>query len=123
MRRATVERGVAECEAADQVLLLEDQMGNLATCYTLAPMCGLFGTVWGVMVTFHAMGDGGMANLASVAPGISSAMLTTLIGLLVAMPTAIGSNVLNQRIHLVSTQMENFTDRFVARLQQSFHQE
>ena len=116
-------RRAGECEAADQVLLLEDQMGTLATCYTLAPMCGLFGTVWGVMVTFHSMGGEGMANLASVAPGISSAMLTTLIGLVVAMPTAVGSNALNQKIHLVSTQMENFTDSFVARLQQSFHQE
>lgn len=116
-------RKAGECEAADQILLMEEQMGLLASSYTIAPMLGLFGTVWGVMVTFHSMGGEGMANLASVAPGISSAMLTTIVGLVVAIPTAAGSNALNQKIRFNAIQMDNFTDKFAALLQQSFRRE
>lgn len=113
-------RKVAECAAADQILLLEDQMATLGTAYTIAPMLGLFGTVWGVMVAFEAMGKQGMANLSAVAPGISSALLTTVVGLVVAIPSAIGSNRLNEKIRFLGIQMENFADKFATRLQQSF---
>ena len=113
-------RKVAECAAADQILLLEDQMATLGTAYTIAPMLGLFGTVWGVMVSFEAMGKQGMANLSAVAPGISSALLTTVVGLVVAIPSAFGSNKLNEKIRFLSIQMENFSEKFAARLQQSF---
>ena len=113
-------RKVAECAAADQILLLEDQMATLGTAYTIAPMLGLFGTVWGVMVAFEAMGKQGMANLSAVAPGISSALLTTVVGLIVAIPSAIGSNRLNEKIRFLGIQMENFSEKFAARLQQSF---
>ena len=113
-------RKVAECAAADQILLLEDQMAMLGSAYTIAPMLGLFGTVWGVMVSFEAMGKQGMANLSAVAPGISSALLTTVVGLVVAIPSAFGSNKLNEKIRFLSIQMENFSEKFAARLQQSF---
>ena len=113
-------RKVAECAAADQILLLEDQMAWLGSAYTVAPMLGLFGTVWGVMVSFEAMGKQGMANLTAVAPGISSALLTTVVGLVVAIPSAFGSNRLNEKIRFLSIQMENFSEKFAARLQQSF---
>ncbi|HHX97510.1 MAG: MotA/TolQ/ExbB proton channel family protein [Kiritimatiellia bacterium] len=113
-------RKVAECAAADQTLLLEDQMSMLSSAYTIAPMLGLFGTVWGVMVAFESMGKQGMANLSAVAPGISSALLTTVVGLVVAIPSAFGSNKLNEKIRFLSVQMENFTDKFATRLQQSF---
>ncbi len=83
-------------------------------------MLGLFGTVWGVMVAFESMGKQGMANLSAVAPGISSALLTTVVGLVVAIPSAFGSNKLNEKIRFLSVQMENFTDKFATRLQQSF---
>ena len=113
-------RKVAECAAADQILLLEDQMAMLGSAYTIAPMMGLFGTVWGVMVSFEAMGKQGMANLSAVAPGISSALLTTVVGLVVAIPSAYGSNKLNEKIRFLGIQMENFADKFATRLQQSF---
>ncbi len=113
-------RKVSECAAADQILLLEDQMSMLASAYTLAPMLGLFGTVWGVMVAFESMGQQGMANLSAVAPGIASALLTTVIGLVVAIPSAWGSNRLNEKIRFLSIQMENFSEKFAARLQQAF---
>lgn len=113
-------RKVAECAAADQILLLEDQMAMLGSAYTIAPMLGLFGTVWGVMMAFEAMGKQGMANLSAVAPGISSALLTTVVGLIVAIPSAYGSNKLNEKIRFLGIQMENFSDKFAARLQQAF---
>ncbi len=113
-------RKVAECAAADQILLLEDQMAMLGSAYTIAPMMGLFGTVWGVMIAFESMGQQGMANLSAVAPGISSALLTTVIGLVVAIPSAFGSNKLNEKIRFLGIQMENFSDKFATRLQQSF---
>lgn len=113
-------RKVAECAAADQILLLEDQMSLLSSAYTIAPMMGLFGTVWGVMIAFESMGQQGAANLSAVAPGIASALLTTVVGLLVAIPSAFGSNKLNEKIRFLGIQMENFADKFAARLQQSF---
>ena len=87
---------------------------------TIAPMMGLFGTVWGVMVSFEGMGKQGMANLSAVAPGIASALLTTVVGLLVAIPTAVGSNFLANRIQFLCVQLENFPDKFASRLQQTF---
>ena len=113
-------RKVAECAAADQILLLEDQMAMLGSAYTIAPMMGLFGTVWGVMVSFEAMGKQGMANLSAVAPGISSALLTTVVGLVVAIPSAYGSNKLNEKIRFLGIQMENFAEKFATSLQQAF---
>ena len=113
-------RKVAECAAADQILLLEDQMAMLGSAYTVAPMMGLFGTVWGVMVAFEAMGKQGGANISAVAPGIASALLTTVVGLVVAIPSAYGSNKLNEKIRFLGIQMENFADRFASRLQQAF---
>ena len=113
-------RKVAECAAADQILLLEDQMAWLGSAYTVAPMLGLFGTVWGVMMSFEAMGQQGAANITAVAPGIASALLTTVVGLIVAIPSAIGNNKLNEKIRFIGIQMENFSDKFATRLQQSF---
>lgn len=113
-------RKVAECEAADQMALLDSSMSFLGSIYTLAPMGGLFGTVWGIMAAFAAMGKEGTVNLGSVAPGVSSALLTTVIGLVVAIPSAFGSNYLNNRLAFLTTQLENFPAKFAARLQQDF---
>ena len=113
-------RKVAECAVADQILLLETQMSMLGSTYTIAPMLGLFGTVWGISVSFENMAKQGSANLSEAAPGISSALLTTIVGLVVAIPSAYGCNKLNEKIRFLSIQLENFVDKFTARLQQSF---
>lgn len=113
-------RKAAECAAADQASLLESHMSILGSAYTIAPMLGLFGTVWGVMAAFEGMGQQGMANLSAVAPGIASALLTTVVGLVVAIPTAFGSNYLASRIQFLCIQLENFPDKFASRLQQTF---
>lgn len=113
-------RRAAECASADQVTLLEDSMAILGTIYTISPMMGLFGTVWGVMVAFYAMGLNGAANLQSLAPGMSSAMFTTFIGLIVAIPSAIGTNILTAHIRFISIQLENFPEKLAGALQRAY---
>lgn len=113
-------RTLAKSEASEEIIRMQEKMVLLGSTYTVAPMMGLFGTVWGVMVAFQAMGEHGTANISAVAPGIASAMLTTVIGLVVAIPSAIGSNSLNEKISLLSIRLENFADLLADRLEQAF---
>lgn len=115
-----VVRRVTERTVADEALELESKMGMLATAVSASPMLGLLGTVWGVLDAFGAMAAVGAANLAAVAPGISAALLTTVVGLLVAIPSAIGYNLLASRIRKLAVQMDNFAQEFVAALQRTF---
>lgn len=107
-------RNVSERTLADQALLLENSMGFIATAITTAPFLGLLGTVWGVMDAFGGMAVSGSAMLSAVAPGISSALLTTVVGLLVALPSAIGYNILSDQIRRLSVNMDNFVQEFMA---------
>ena len=115
-------RRVTERTVADQALLLENRMGFLMTAVSASPLLGLLGTVWGVLDAFGAMAAQGSAHLSAVAPGISGALLTTVVGLLVAIPSAIGYNLLAGRIREIAVQMDNFSQEFVAELQRSFTQ-
>lgn len=116
-------RNAAERATADQVLHMEGKMGFLATAVSASPMLGLLGTVAGVMDAFVAMAVKGSVNLQAVAPGIAGALLTTVVGLLVAIPSAIGYNLLASRIRQLSVQMENFADEFMAEIQRHFIRE
>jgi biopolymer transport protein ExbB/TolQ len=116
-------RGVqnaAERTSADEGLLLENRMGLLATATTTAPFLGLLGTVWGVMDSFGGMAVKGSAMLSAVAPGISGALLTTVIGLLVALPSAIGYNVLSDLIRRLTVQMDNFAQELTSDFDRHF---
>lgn len=116
-------RNAAERQVADQILVLESRMGLLATAVSSSPMLGLLGTVWGVMDSFVAMAQQGSVNLSAVAPGIAGALLTTVIGLLVAIPSAIGYNLLASRVRTLSVLMDNFADEFMAEVQRHFIRE
>ena len=73
--------------------LTEDRyLGFLATCSNLAPFFGLLGTVWGIMIAFFQIGQHGSADLSVVAPGIAMALITTVGGLVVAIPASAGYN-------------------------------
>jgi len=85
----------------------------LATAGNTAPFIGLFGTVWGIMSTFHSIGLKGAANLAVVAPGISEALVATAAGLVVAIPSVIGYNYFTDRIKVLSSELENFSADFL----------
>lgn len=113
-------RRVTERTVADQALVMESRMGHLMIAVSASPMLGLLGTVWGVLDAFGAMALKGMANLSAVAPGISGALLTTVVGLLVALPSSIGYNILAGRIRTLAVQMDNFSQEFVAEIQRAF---
>lgn len=92
----------------DQTILLEAGLAFLATCATATPFIGLFGTVWGIMEAFRAIGVSGSATLASVAPGISEALVTTAAGLFAAVPALIGYNLLGRKVKTFHAYMEQF---------------
>lgn len=113
-------RNVAERTVADQAMLLENSMGFLATAVTTAPFLGLLGTVWGVMDSFGGMASGGGSTLSAVAPGISGALLTTVVGLLVALPSAIGYNMLSDSIRRLTVQMDNFSQEMISDVERNY---
>ncbi len=113
-------RAVVDRNVADEALNLESQMGMLATAVSAAPFLGLLGTVWGVMDAFAGMAQSGSAALSAVAPGISGALLTTIVGLLVALPSMIGYNTLSAKIRRISVQMDNFAQEFISAIQNNY---
>jgi biopolymer transport protein TolQ len=73
---------------------LQSGMGILATTAAISPLLGLLGTVWGIMYSFINIGQQGSASIATVAPGIAEALVTTIAGLVVAIPAMVGHNFL-----------------------------
>ena len=116
-------RNVAERSLADQALLMENQMGLVATSASAAPFLGLLGTVWGVMEAFGGMAQTGSAMLSAVAPGISGALLTTVVGLLVALPSAIGYNLLSDMIRRISVEMDNFVQELISDIERCYQEQ
>jgi len=84
----------------------------LTMAITGGPFLGLLGTVWGVMNTFAAMAAAGEANIMAIAPGIASALSTTVFGLIVAIPALFGYNYLTGRIKNITADMYVFVDEF-----------
>jgi biopolymer transport protein ExbB/TolQ len=108
-------RAAAEGALSVQIVGLESRMTFLATSTNVAPSLGLFGTVWGIMRAFMDMVGGGSAIvITAVAPGIASALLTTVAGLFVSIPSAVGYNFLSERVHRQTVDLENFTDELLA---------
>lgn len=113
-------RSVVDRNVADEALNLEAWMGGLATAVSTAPFLGLLGTVWGVMDAFSGMAQAGSAALSAVAPGISGALLTTILGLFVAIPSMVGYNILSAKIRTISVQMDNFAQEFITKIQNTY---
>ena len=88
---------------------LESFLPLLATTGSTAPFIGLFGTVWGIMTSFHEIGLKGAANLAVVAPGISEALIATAIGLVAAIPAVVGYNHFSTKIRGIENEMSHFS--------------
>ena len=85
----------------------------LATTGNTAPFIGLFGTVWGIMNSFHGIGLKGSASLAVVAPGISEALVATAVGLAVAIPAVIAFNYFTQKIRVIESELQSFAADFL----------
>jgi len=85
----------------------------LATTGNTTPFIGLFGTVWGIMNSFHGIGMRGSASLAVVAPGISEALVATAAGLAVAIPAVIAFNYFMQKIKILESELNSFSADFL----------
>ncbi|UCE54249.1 MAG: protein TolQ [Desulfobacterales bacterium] len=85
----------------------------LATTGNTTPFIGLFGTVWGIMNSFHGIGQKGTANLAVVAPGISEALVATAAGLAAAIPAVIAFNYFTNKIRTVESELQSFSADFL----------
>ncbi len=101
---------------ADEVDKLSDRLNILATVGSVAPFVGLFGTVWGIMRSFTAIGAAGNSSLAVVAPGIAEALFATAIGLFAAIPAVIAYNRFSHRINMLEARLARFADGFHATL-------
>ncbi len=103
-----------------QVALFEKNVGWLATIASAAPFVGLFGTVWGIMDSFHEIGVTGSANLAVVAPGISEALIATAVGLAAAIPAVVAYNYFIGQIKALVAEMDCFSHDYINLIQRSF---
>jgi biopolymer transport protein TolQ len=129
-RRAT-SKGLGEGEAArgglarriDRVMQvtlsremeqLEARMGFLASVGSTAPFIGLFGTVWGIMSSFHNIGASKNTSLAVVAPGIAEALFATALGLVAAIPAVLAYNKLSTDVDRYAVRLEAFSGEFGA---------
>ncbi len=87
----------------------------LATTGNIAPFIGLFGTVWGIMNAFRSIAiQAGSTSLATVAPGVSEALVATAAGLAVAIPAVMGFNYFTQKIRIIESEMESFSNDFIS---------
>jgi biopolymer transport protein TolQ len=102
---------------ARQSLRYESSMIFLATIVSVAPFIGLLGTVWGVMEAFSAVSLQQTASIQTLAPGVSAALLTTVAGLIVAIPSVMGYNWLLGTNKLLITELENFASSLADRLE------
>lgn len=97
---------------SSEVARMSQMVPFLATTGNTTPFIGLFGTVWGIMNSFHGIGLRGSASLAVVAPGISEALVATAAGLAAAIPAVIAYNYFTQKIRLIETELNNFASDF-----------
>jgi biopolymer transport protein TolQ len=105
---------VMDVTVSREVERLERRLTFLATLGSTAPFVGLFGTVWGIMTSFQAVGVSGSASLAVVAPGIAAALFATALGLFAAIPAVIFYNKFNSEVARHAARLEGFADEFAA---------
>ena len=102
---------------------LEHNLELLANVGSTAPYVGLVGTVFGIMVSFHGLANNKQATIASVAPGISEALIATAMGLFAAIPAVWAYNRFATRVERLSVRYESFAEEFSSILQRQSHLE
>lgn len=100
---------------------LEHHLSFLATVGSTSPYIGLFGTVWGIMTSFHALASVNQATIAMVAPGISEALIATAMGLFAAIPAVIAYNKYSNQVDRLELRYDNFKEEFSSILQRQAH--
>jgi biopolymer transport protein TolQ len=117
------EKVVDECRRAMRVSQmrevdrLEESLATLATIGSTSPYVGLFGTVWGIMNSFRALGNVQSATLAMVAPGIAEALVATAMGLFAAIPAVIAYNRYADKVARLEIRYDGFMEEFSSILQ------
>ena len=96
---------------------LEKHLTFLATVGSISPYVGLFGTVWGIMSSFQALGGAQQATIAMVAPGISEALIATAIGLFAAIPAVVAYNRFSNQLDRVEEKYSVFQEEMIGILQ------
>nr|WP_218650094.1 protein TolQ [endosymbiont of Lamellibrachia barhami] len=100
---------------------LELHLSMLATVGSTSPYVGLFGTVWGIMNSFHALGNVKQATLALVAPGIAEALIATAFGLFAAIPAVVAYNKYSNEVERLNNRYDDFLEEFSTILQRQAH--
>lgn len=104
-----------------EITRLSRGLDFLATTGSTTPFIGLFGTVWGIMHSFRAIGVKGSASIGGVAPGIAEALIATAAGLAAAIPAVIFFNYLNNKIGLFTSLMDDFSNDYMYMVEKKFH--
>ncbi|MCV2885547.1 protein TolQ [Aestuariibacter sp. AA17] len=104
-----------------EVDALESHLPFLATAGSISPYIGLFGTVWGIMNAFIALGEVQQATLAMVAPGIAEALIATAMGLFAAIPAVIAYNRFSHQVERLENSYGNFMEEFSSILHRQAH--
>jgi len=121
---------VVQVESAQRVMRIElnreidrldETLPFLATVGSTSPYVGLFGTVWGIMNSFRALGNIKQATLANVAPGIAAALIATAMGLFAAIPAVVTFIRFSTRLDKLAGRYELFVDEFIVLLQRQAH--
>ena len=112
-----------ENTVAQESLKLESGLILLAIAVSGAPFLGLLGTVWRVMSTFGHIAQQGSATMTAMAPGVAAALITTVAGLLVAIPSMFGYNYLVHNLRVLTVELDNFAQDLVSKMETEYLEE
>jgi biopolymer transport protein TolQ len=101
---------------------LEGGLAFLATVGSTSPYVGLFGTVWGIMMAFIAIGNVKQATIAAVAPGIAEALIATAMGLFAAIPAVIAYNFFTNQVDRLENRFNTFSEELTGILERGLRQ-
>ncbi len=107
---------------AKEMEKLEKHLPFLASVGSTSPYVGLFGTVWGIMTSFQALGAVQQASVSMVAPGISEALIATAMGLFAAIPAVLAYNRYSSKVEILLNQYDTFQEELYSILQRQAHQ-
>lgn len=115
----SVDRALLRASTAE-ISKLEQRMTFLATTASISPYIGLFGTVWGIMMSFQSIASQGSTSLGVVAPGISQALIATAAGLFAAIPAVYFYNDILSNVKKFSNEMDDFSMEFLTIAERNF---
>ena len=116
---AAVDRALLRASAME-VNRLEKRVPFLATIASVTPFIGLFGTVWGILITFQRIGLTGSTNLATVGPGIADALIATAAGLFAAIPAVMAYNHFTMKVKSFASDLDDFSLEFLNIAERNF---